>query len=515
MSGQYAAEIEHAHRLAATGQVAAAVESLAALSRSAPDDLDLLFALGVVARSAGLLDEAEQAYRTVIGKRPSAVEAAVNLAGVLVAKGTPAPAITILTRIHQLAPGLVPAALGLGAALFAANDPLAALAVYERVLAERPDHAEAHANRAEALFRLGRYPEALEAVERAHSLAPDDPRIGLNRAFALLIDGRLDEGFAAYEARLAASLPDAPIREGLDLPRWSGGPLPDGPLLVAAEQGLGDEIRFTAAAAALAATGQALVIEAEPRLVPLFRRSLPGAVVEPYDRRRSGVRPVFGYRWLTQLAEPPVAWIEAGSLPLRLGPPRDRAFAPNGYLTVDRDRVEALRLPAPAGSVAPPTVGIVWGSAGTDARRRRFYPPAEAWGPILTLPGMRFVDMQYVESADDRAMFRDRFGVAIEPVDSIDKRNDLDGLAALSAGLDAVIGVSSSVTALAGAVGTPAIEVLGERVWLPRVDGRDGWLGPIRLVEADPPGSWDATMERAAALLAETVSRRRPRVASG
>lgn len=502
MTSEHAPAIARAQRLVRDGRAEAAVALLGGLLRATPQDPDLLIALGGVSRAAGLLDEAESAYRAALGRRPDAVVAAVGLSDVLVAKGSTAPAIQILSRILQLAPGLAPAALSLGAALLAADRAEEALAVYDGLLARQPELPQVHANRAETLARLGRYADSLAAAEAAHRLAPDDPRIALNRAFALLVERRVGEGLQAYEARLDPAHPTAPVRSGLTLPRWPEGRPPAGPLLIAAEQGLGDEIRFAALAWTLARDGVPLVIEAEPRLLALLRRSLPDTQVVAYDRRRSGVKPVFGYGWVARLSPRPVAWIEAGSLPLRLGLPRTGPVAPSGYLRPAAERIAAFRDWLEPLRRDGPVVGIVWGSARRDAGRSRFYPPLDAWTPVLTLPGVRFVDLQYTEAAEDRKAFRDRLGVEIVPIDHLDKRNDLDGAAALAAALDAVVGVSSSVAALAGAVGTPTVEVMADRIWLPRVEGRDALLGPIRFAEADTPGDWETAMRRAAATLA-------------
>lgn len=505
---EIAREIARARRLVAEGRAEAAVELMTDLLQAAPDDVGLLAALGAVSRSAGLLDEAERAYRATLERRPNAVGVVVGLADVLVAKGETEPAIKILSRIHRLAPQLLPAALSLGAALFAADRAPEALALYDAVLVRHPERPQVHANRAEVLARLGRYGESLAAAETAHGLDPQDPRIAVNRAFALLVEGRVEEGLAAYEARLDQRLTGAALRTGLDLPRWTDGPRPHGRILIAAEQGLGDEIRFGALSWTLARDGAALVVEAEPRLVPLLRRSLPTAEIVAYDRQRSGLKPVFGYGWLAGLASPPVAWIEAGSLPLRLGLPRPDPVAPNGYLKPDARRATEFReWLAPLRAEGARVVGVVWGSARQETARRRFYPPLAAWGPLLGQNDIRFVDLQYTESSADRTAFRERFGVEIAPVDTLDKRHDLDGGAALASALDAVVGVSSSVTALAGAVGTPVIEIMAERIWLPRAGGRDSMLGPVRFAEAAAPGDWSDAMAHAAAMLAALPSR--------
>ena len=66
---------------------------------------------------------------------------------------------------------------------------------------------------------------------------------------------------------------------------WTGGRLKNKRLLVRAEQGVGDQILFASLipdlAAARKAEGGSVMLECEPRLVPLFARSFPDVTVRP------------------------------------------------------------------------------------------------------------------------------------------------------------------------------------------------------------------------------------------
>src|SRR5262249_58385690 len=55
----------------------------------------------------------------------------------------------------------------------------------------------------------------------------------------------------------------------------------EGPLLIWGEQGLGDEILHASMIPDLIARTPSIVLEAEPRLVPLFARSFPAVRVIP------------------------------------------------------------------------------------------------------------------------------------------------------------------------------------------------------------------------------------------
>ena len=108
-------------------------------------------------------------------------------------------------------------------------------------------------------------------------------------------------------------------------------------------------------------------------------------------------------------------------------------------------------------------VGISW-RGGTDRTDRRLRSiPLEQWQPILRLPGVRFVSLQYGDCRQEVEAMRAK-GVSIvhwqEPVD------DLDECAALLCELDLVVSVTTTVIHLAGALARP--------VWV-LVPARPGW----------------------------------------
>lgn len=494
--------LARARALARRGDLRGAIRHLEALAATGPDPAPAVFEIGNLTRAAGLLDQAEAAFRKVMELRPGSVEGATNLANVLAAKGQTAAAIAILTNVRSVLPGNPLVELSLADALFADDRIDAALAEYDRLAGLYPEIPAVHANRGEALARLGRHAAAIAALDRAAALDPANPDIARNRAFSRLATDDLAGGFADYEARLNPDLPGAPVRTNLSVPRWDGTVPLDGPLLVVAEQGLGDEIRFAAAVPRLIAQAGPVILECDARLVGLFADSLPDAEVIAYDRRRDGARAVFDYAHLSDRAgAPPAAWIEAGSLPHFLRMPDAEALAPRGYLAANTMRACLMRARLKTEGAGRPLVGFSWGSGAAERPRERFYPPLAAWLPVLRGLNATFVDLQYMTSDADRAALRKTSGAEIIATDELDKRNDMSTAACLAAAMDAVVGVSSSVAAMAGAVGTPTVEVTPERTWVPQIGGRDAWLGPVIPAYPDTPGDWDQAMGRALAAL--------------
>jgi tetratricopeptide (TPR) repeat protein len=491
------------------GHLSRAIEPLRLLLETYPDDANLWFAFGNLARDTGHTEDAAFAYKNVIRMRPGSVEAGSNLVHVLITLNRPKLAANLARDIAKVGLRMPEVAQSVADAFARLSLYDEACRHYRRMLCLHPHVARGSANLAESLARMGDDDSSLIWAERARVSDPADDQVAFHHAMALMTTGHVQPGLAAYEARLRPGATRAPERRGLMAPRWDGGN-PGGTLMVLAEQGLGDEIRFASALPKLLERGLDVIVECEPRLVTLFQRSFPDIRVVPHTGRRTGAEVVFDYGYLS---EQPAAYIEAGSLPLMLGLLKDGPIAEGGFLVPDPVRVD-MCLHQLWGQADGPVIGLVWGSAVTHPERARFYPALKHLQAILTLSGVRFVNLQYIDAAADLERFRKAFGVTVIDMPDIDKRYDLDGAAALAAACDLVVGVSSSVTAMAAAIGTPTLEMLPERTWLPRFedpagDNRDGYLGLCRRVEFEATvgaptadgTAWQSVTERAARMI--------------
>jgi tetratricopeptide (TPR) repeat protein len=119
-----------------------------------------------------------------------------------------------------------------------------AMADYDRVIAISPGHAEAFINRGHMLVEMHREEEAIESYRQAHASKPSKADAKYNEALNELRLGDFRCGWENYELRWFIS-DYVNTQRKYPLPRWSGDSL-DGPLLVSAEQGLGDQSCFRA-----------------------------------------------------------------------------------------------------------------------------------------------------------------------------------------------------------------------------------------------------------------------------
>ena len=143
----------------------------------------------------------------------------------------------------------------------------------------------------------------------------------------------------------------------------------------------------------------------------------------------------------------------------------------------------------------------MWKSLKVDSARFRFYSPFDDWAPILTTPGLRFVNLQYGDSTAELEEARRRFGVDIWNPPGLDLKDDLDGVAALSSVLDLVIGPANAATNLSAACGAPTWLVSTPGAW-PRLGSeRYPWYPSVRVFTPESYGDWAGVMAQVAQAL--------------
>ncbi len=414
-------------------------------------------------------DDALDSYARAVALKPAYAEAHYNKGNLLMALGRHEEALDCFDRALALRPKYPKAHNNRGNALDVLERRSEALASYQQALTIEPNFPEALANFGNTLVKVGRYPEAVQNLRQALSINPQnaeahynlgnalqwsgehdealsaydralalqpyyyDPR--WNKALLTLALGRLAEGFEQYETRWL-SLEARPRRYAA--PCWNGEPV-DGTLLVWLEQGLGDQILYFGMVGEAHARARALVLEAEPRLVALFQRSLPGITVVPAGPQ------------LYQGAAD--AQVPLGSLARYLRPNWDAFPRPTkGYLQADTKGAAGLRERInPDGR---PMIGLSWRSVSPKVGQSKSACLAD-FAALFRVSGCRFVDLQYGDTAAERASIQQEFGVTVEHIDEIDNTNDIDGLAALITACDAVVTVSNTTAHLAGALGKP------------------------------------------------------------
>ncbi len=437
-----------------------------------PDHAEVANDLGRLAYRMGMVGTAEKLFLHYLSSHPDSFEAANNLACAVRDQGRFAEAIEILRPAIHRTPGSALLWNTLGTVIGEEGDPATSTTFFDEALRLDPLFSKARYNRGNARLSRGDRQGALEDCETAMTapMAADERlMMELARSTILMALGRVGEGWDAYEARLQPAFADV-THYLIDRPKWAPeSDLKGRTLLVIGEQGLGDEVMFANVlpdlVEALGPEGR-LILAVEPRLVPLFQRSFPDALVGPHATFKVDARSVRAVTFLEDLDAVDL-WTPIGSLLRRFRRAVEAFPARERFLTPDPARVShwtSTLSPLPGLKV-----GLLWKSLLINSARHRFFSPFEQWAPILKTPGVSFVNLQYGDCDAELEFACREFGVEIFQPPEIDLKQDLDDIAALCCATDLVLGFSNATINLAGACGAP--------IWLMSVDGAWTRLG--------------------------------------
>jgi len=451
------------------GQGEAAERQYRAALAHRPDAPEVWTNLGNALRLQKRLAEALDCHDRALALLPDFAVALSNRGTVLKEMDRPAEAAAAFQRALALGFDGVDALTGLGDVKRILGDRAGAEALHRRALAGHPGSALAWNNLGRVQEDTARLAQARASYDRALALDPGSANARFNRGRLALMQGDLATGWPGYEARLDGVQDHRPRQ--VALPPWQGESLAGRRLLVWREQGVGDEVMFGALYPALLARcraeGGQLVLEADPRLLGLLRRSLPGALVraETDDPRDADVG------------------LPAGSLPRQLQPRLGDVTPAPGWLRPDPAQVAfwAGRLAALGPGLK---VGLCWRSRRLTTERARAYTRLSDWTPLFALPGIIPVSLQYGEAEGEITALEAASGHRLHRWSDLDLTDDLDGVAACMAGLDLVISAPTAAGELAAAVGTPAWR-LASADWTWLGTGVRPWFPTMRCFSMD------------------------------
>lgn len=243
---------------------------------------------------------------------------------------------------------------------------------------------------------------------------------------------------------------------------WDGAPLAGRRVLVRCYHGLGDTLQFVRFVPRLTALASAVIVEAQPSLLPLLSSVYPMAELRTLDT------PLPAWDVAVESMELPHALrVSIADLPGRI----PYLVSPPGH----RRRRRSQRL----------QVGLVW--AAGDWRRERSVPPS-LLQPIASLP----IDVIGLQQGSAR---RDPAAACLTGAlrGSVAETASIAETAALICSLDLVVTVDTMAAHLAGALGRPVWTLLDAEAdwrWMRRRTDSP-WYPTMRLFRQPQPGIWE------------------------
>jgi len=456
----------------------------------APQSPDAVLRQGVLLRRAGHPDQAVPFLERAWQRQPGNSEVALNLARANTDLGHLGKA----RQVAQTCLVIAPQTHELYASLATSHDPRystpqdIAWALYATKL--RPLEARNWINVCAESYRDGQIDLAFEASKRTLLIDPASDvgmrnlaaaainrheleycRVVSRRVLILTPDNAdamytlAEVEFKVGDAATAWRLHEARVRRDIHRPRlnapppWQGPGTETGPVLIASEQGVGDEVTFLSCLAEVRdRITQPLVIEVDKRLVTLIQRTFAEATVIPRQFvPGDGLGQFLDYKAATERYGIR-HFVSSGSLPMILGRGRDEPLERVGYLATDPDRVAHWR--AWLDSLGDGRkVGVVWRTAQWTRFRARIHCSMEDLLPVFRTPGCTFINLMVGNNEADLALLREATGVEMARPPGLDIWDGLDDLCAMMRALDIVVAARTANCAFAGAVGTPTIRL--------------------------------------------------------
>jgi len=431
---------------------------------------------GNVLRKLKRHSEALESYDQAIRLNPKYAQAYMNRGVALKEQGRYAEAFESFTNSINLDPN-DPSVFGnYGSALRDLGRFDEAMMMFDHGITLNPDSPELFMDRGNVLADLRLISKAIASYERSIYLRPNYAEAHMNKAHAQLVNGQFEEGFEQYEWRWRTAFFGGRPRSFPE-PLWLGVQSLSGKtILLYAEQGIGDVIQFCRYAKSVVELGAHVILEVPNKLVKLLK-SLDGS----YEVVGVGsTLPKFDYRCPMM------------SLPLALKTTLQNIPLANGYLKADPKRVlqiqEELQAKNPQ---SKKLCGISWLSKADKTGLFRSIHLKD----FITMVGndhLLYINLQYGEVDQEIAQVAAELGVTVINIGSINKYDDIDGLAALIESCDLIISIDNTTVHLAGALGKDTRVLLPYAPeWRWMLERKDSpWYQSLRLYRQPAVFDW-------------------------
>ena len=391
-----------------------------------------------------------------------------------------------------------------------------AISCYEEAIKINPNSADSFNNKANALENLRKFDEAIFCAKKAIQIKPDFAlaffNLGVNsmhlrlfdlsmesfdmaiqlqpnfekykfaKSTLLLLFGDFKNGWSLWESRWKLDKLFSPKLE-TNCPVWTGDN--DSRLLVWAEQGVGDQIRYSGLIPDLSKICPDLIVQVEPRLISLLDRSL-GDKCTFYPNNKS-------------LSVKYDKHIAMGSLCQYLRND-EKDFESSRYGFLKDDEIKTANIKKDLLALTPSNnkiCGISWRSVRPKTGIHKTIS-LKFFIETLALEGYTFVSLQYGDTADEIKEVKDELGIDIVSYEKVDNFNDIDGVASLIQACDTVISIDNVTCQLAGALGKEIHVLLPYESWWGWMANRSDspWYSSIKLYRQEKINNWGDVLEK-------------------
>ncbi|MDC2975981.1 tetratricopeptide repeat protein [bacterium] len=351
---------------------------------------------------------------------------------------------------------------------------------YKQALTVNPNNAYIYNNLAKIYFDLNIHKEAIKNSFKALEMKKNDGDILKTISFIYLKDHDFENGWNYFDGRL--DLNDFKEKNSnvkkLNNKLYKSITLDNkrGKFLIVREQGVGDEILYSSMYGDLLNNIDNLVIECDPRLLNLYKRSFPkyikkfvslGTITNDDDKFKEIKNVIY-----------------AGSLG-KYYRKNIRDFKNNSYLKTNQKNFKDMQNKLSIYNKKY-KIGLSWKSfnnkfaIGKSLRLNDF-------SKIFNLTHCDIFNLQYGNVEDEIKNFNNITKNKLINVEGLDLYNDFESIASLLKSLDVFVTISNSTAHLAGALGVKTILIKPENFavfhYWNQKNNKTPWYNTVELIE--------------------------------
>lgn len=406
------------------------------------------------------LEEAKDIFMYALELDSKNIEVYINLTSVYQSLSQPEKALQIAFKVIELDPGSFMAYNNLGCALGDVHRLNDAKEAYITSNLINPNYLPTIINLAQIEVKSGDHLRGVELYESAlnnkNISQGEKDVISYYLSHSYLYFGQLEKGWDFFDFGFSDLLPTGAYRSlrKFTQPRWDGDFNEIRKILVWREQGLGDEILFSTCLQDMHDTNLDIIFECDPRLVGIFQRMYPRFEIRGESINANNYSSMNDFE----------LHVPIGSLPkyFRRNIVDFNKKIPKFSPLETAVNFISQKLQKYSNKIL---VGICWRSGKLSIERNLNYTALSDWGPLLTDPRYKFVNLFHDDCENEIQAVEQKFNIEILRWQDIDLKNDLETVLALVSQLDCVVSVGTAVSVIAAAAGVNTL-VLLQRSWV-------------------------------------------------
>ncbi len=488
-----------------------AINSYEKVVKINPNSSEIYKILGDTQMKIADYQGAVDSYHHALKLNPGQFQQLFDYGGSLLYTNKTMEGLGVLKEALKIKPHHLECMNKIASSLSTVQDYKASKEMYQKLMVIVPDTLSPIIGYAACLMFEGKYDESIKLLEMGLVKKPDNIGVRSNLSLLYLAKKNFKEGWKHYDSRMLfrnqidVTKRHDKLNQILDVDLDKKELKINDKIIILLDSGIGDVILSLSMLKDFYKKYKNISMELDYRLVDLCKRSFPE--IQFYPIRENKHEMIIEYD-LSQFNKG-IYWMSMGKYVRQkiVDFPKQKI----AYLKPNGNKVIEIENKLKKGKEI--ICGISWKSSGVSGRYKT--ATLEKLIPILSIKGIRFIDLQYetknnlVKTAHEKKELLKNQSIKIEEYKDIDKLDDIDGLTALIENCDIVVTASNVTAHIAGALGKKTflfVPFSQGRLWYWEEEGDQSiWYPSVKIFRAESAdklegweNEWGITFEKMA-----------------